>query len=96
MKNYLILFNEDENEIKFYNKNILKEEKNEKFNIIFIILMGICLLIVMYYLMSVTCENKKNNNNNLISSSSVERFLKKKNVHKKYNQKNKRYKRYFE
>ena len=96
LKNYLILLNEDENEIKFYNKNILKEEKNEKFNIIFIILMGICLLIVMYYLMSVTCENKKNNNNNLISSSSVERFLKKKNIHKKYNQKNKRYKRYFE
>ena len=93
LKNYIIQFNGEEKSIKFYNKSILKDAKNEKFSFIIIILMGICLLAVLYYLMSITCENK---NNIYHSDMNVERFLKKKKFHKKYSQKYKRYKKYYE
>jgi len=91
LRNYYILFNK--NRILFYNKSNSKIVKDEKLNFVFIALIGICLLIVMYYMMSVTCEKK---NNNLISNLNIERFLRKKNLHKKYNKKNKRYKRLLE
>ena len=91
LKNYYIIFNN--NRILFYNKSNSKIVNDEKFNFVFIALIGICLLIVMYYMMSITCEKK---NNNLISNLNIERFLRKKNMHKKYNKKNKRYKRLLE
>ena len=93
LKNYYILFNNEDKRILFYNKNILKTEKDEKINFVFIALIGICLIIVMYYMMSVTCEKK---NTNLISNLNIERFLRKKNMNKKYNKKHKRYKRFNE
>ena len=93
LKNYLILFNSEDKSIEFYNKNISKAKKNERFNFIFIALIGICLLIVMYYMMSITCER---NNNNTIPNSNVERFLRKKNNQKKYYKKHKLYKRFLD
>ena len=98
LKNHLILFDENKKGIRFYDKKILKNESPEKFNIIFIFIMGICILIIIYYLMSVTWENK----NNTIPSYSysnkyIERFLiKKTNSFKKNKHKYKRRKRYDE
>ena len=89
LMNYYILFHNDKKSILFYNKEVLKIDKEEKFNFVFIGLIGICLVIVMYYMMSFTCEKK---NNNLVSNMNIERFLRKKNLNKKYNQKYKRYK----
>ena len=91
LKNYIILFDDNEQIIKFYNKNILKDENNWKYNFIFIILFAIGLLIVMYYLMSVTCDNK---NHSSYSSKYVHKFLIKKNFYKKNNQKLKKHKRF--
>ena len=97
LMNYYILFNSDQKSILFYNKDVLKIDKDEKFNFIFIVLMGICLSIVIYYMTSFTCQkNNNNNNDNLSSSMNIERFLRKKNWNKKYNHRNKRYKRFIE
>ena len=93
LKNYFILFNSNDKTIIFYNKNISKVDKEEKFNFIYIALIGVCLLIVMYYLMSVTCENK---NNNVIQNGNIERFLKKKSTSRKNSKKFKRYNRYYD
>ena len=93
LKNYFILFNKEKRSIIFYNRNISKIDNDGKFNFIFIILLGICLIIVMFYMMSVTCEK---NNNNLIPILNIERFLRKKNMNKKYNKKHKRYKRFLD
>ena len=93
LKNYFILFNSNDKTIIFYNKDISKVDKEEKFNFIYIGLIGVCLLIVMYYLMSVTCENK---NNNVIQNGNIERFLKKKSTSRKNSKKFKRYNRYYD
>ena len=97
LMNYYILFNSDQKSILFYNKDVLKIDKDEKFNFIFIVLIGICLSIVIYYMTSFTCQKSNNNNNdNLSSSMNIERFLRKKNWNKKYNHRSKRYKRFIE
>ena len=98
LKNHIIFFDENKKEIRFYNKKILKNESPDKFNIIFIFIMGICILIIIYYLMSVTWE-KKNNMNPYFSYSGkyLERFLiKRTNSFKKNKHRYKRRKRYDE
>ena len=98
LKNHIIFFDENKKEIRFYNKKILKNESPDKFNIIFIFIMGICILIIIYYLMSVTWE-KKNNMNPYFSYSGkyLERFLiKRTNSSKKNKHRYKRRKRYDE
>lgn len=98
LKNHIIFFDENKKEIRFYNKKILKNESPDKFNIIFIFIMGICILIIIYYLMSVTWE-KKNNINPYFSYSGkyLERFLiKRTNSFKKNKHRYKRRKRYDE
>ena len=97
LKKYIILFDDDNKIIRFYNKKIIKDDDSpENFNIIFILIMGICLLIIIYYLMSVTWDNK-NHISSSYSSKFLERFLiKKNNSLKKIKHKYKRRKRFDE
>jgi hypothetical protein len=92
LRNYVIYLNGEKNSMKFYNKDILKVENNEKYSFILIILIGICLILVMYYMLSITCEKKSGQKE---TNSNMEKFLRKNYVQKKH-KKLKRYKRYLQ
>ena len=92
LKNYVIYLNREKNSMKFYNKDILKIENNEKFSFIIIIIIGLALVIVMYYMLSITCEKKSVQ---MVTNSNVEKFLRKNYIQKKH-KKLKRYKRFMQ
>ena len=92
LKNYVIHLNSEKKTIQFYNKDILKEQNEEKIGFILIIFIGICLTSAMYYMLSITCERK---NVQMESNSNVEKFLRKNYVKKKH-KKLKRYKRFMQ
>ena len=92
LKNYVIYLNSEEKSMKFYNKDILKVDNEEKTSIFVIIIIGICLVLVMYYMLSITCEKKSVN---MVQNSNVERFLRKNYIQKKH-KKLKRYKRFLQ
>ena len=79
--------------MRFYNKDILKVVNVEKYSLILIVIIGICLAVIMYYMLSITCEKK---NVQMISNSNVEKFLRKNYITKKHNKKLKRYKRFLQ
>lgn len=58
LKNYVIYFNSDKKFMRFYNKDILKVVNAEKYSLILIVIIGICLAVIMYYMLSITCEKK--------------------------------------
>jgi hypothetical protein len=93
LKNYVIYFNSDKKFMRFYNKDILKVVNAEKYSLILIVIIGICLAVIMYYMLSITCEKK---NVQMISNSNVEKFLRKNYITKKHNKKLKRYKRFLQ
>lgn len=92
LKNYVIHLNSEKKTIQFYNKEILKEQNEEKNGFILIIFIGICLTSAMFYMLSITCERK---NVQMESNSNVEKFLRKNYVKKKH-KKLKRYKRFMQ
>lgn len=47
--------------MRFYNKDILKVVNAEKYSLILIVIIGICLAVIMYYMLSITCEKKCSN-----------------------------------
>ena len=92
LKNYVIYLNNEKKIMKFYNKDILKVENEDKYSIILIIIIGICLAFVMYYMLSITCEKKSVH---MVTNSNVEKFLRKDYIQKKH-KKIKRYKRFLQ
>lgn len=92
LKNYVIYLNSEEKSMKFYNKDILKVENEEKYSFILVIIIGISLILVMYYMLSITCEKKSVN---MVQNSNVEKFLRKNYIQKKH-KKLKRYKRFLQ
>ena len=93
LKNYVIYLNSEKNSMRFYSKDILKEQKKEKYGFILIIFIGICLISAMYYMLSIICERK--NVHKMETNSNVEKFLRKNYVQKKH-KKLKRYKRFMQ
>ena len=92
LKNYVIYLNSEKKSMRFYNKDILKEQNEEKYGFILIIFIGISLISAMYYMLSITCERK---NVHMETNSNVEKFLRKNYVQKKH-KKFKRYKRFMQ
>ena len=87
LKKYIIYFNKEGKEIRFYNKDILKRVDKERVSFVFIIFIGILSLAILYYMLRITFEKT---NTEITYDSNVEKFFKKKDIKKK----NKRFKRF--
>ena len=88
LKNYITYLNNERNSIRFYNKDILKVEKKEKYGLIFLFIIALLILILIYYMIYITCERDISEEKK--RDPKINQFLLKDYIKKKKREKSKR------